>query len=145
LKAAQKQHYIMFPAPISFLNDKLKGEIGMKTKKDEEEDDVKFCYLKVPMDHEDKDSKMYLVKIKKYGTGTPEEFLRWRMILNEQMKNHGYSGNYKIKVMNLAQAMLAGRGLEAFLSERRAQESKNKTHKAKDQTENTPQCGDKRK
>jgi hypothetical protein len=33
------------------------------------------------------------------------------------MKNHGYSGNYDNMVMNLAQAMLAGRGLEAFLSE----------------------------
>jgi hypothetical protein len=36
LKAARKQHYIMFPAPISFLNDKLKAELGMKTKKEEE-------------------------------------------------------------------------------------------------------------
>jgi hypothetical protein len=62
----------------------LKAELGMKTKKDEEEDDMKFCSLKVPMDHEDKDSK----------------------------------------TLNLAQAMLTGRGLEAFLSERRAQESK---------------------
>jgi hypothetical protein len=33
----------MFPAPISFLNDELKAELGMKTKKDEEEaDDAKF-------------------------------------------------------------------------------------------------------
>jgi hypothetical protein len=54
------------------------------------------------------------------------------------MKNHGYSGNYD-KVMNLAQAMLAGRSLEAFLNERRAQETKNKTRKSKEQTENTPQ------
>jgi hypothetical protein len=37
-------------------------------------------------------------------------------------------------VMNLAQAMLAGRGLEAYLSERRAQDIKNKTRKAKEQT-----------
>jgi hypothetical protein len=61
------------------------------------------------MDHEDKDSKTYVVKIKKCHTGTPEEFLRWRLTLNEQMKNHGYSGNYNM-VMNLAQSMLAGRG-----------------------------------
>jgi hypothetical protein len=54
------------------------------------------------------------------------------------MKNHGYSGNYEM-VMNLAQSMLAGHGLEAFLSERRAQESNNKTHKAKEQTEYIPQ------
>jgi hypothetical protein len=54
------------------------------------------------------------------------------------MKNHGYSGNYDM-VMNLAQAMLAGRSLEAFLNERRAQETKNKTRKAKEQTQYTPQ------
>jgi hypothetical protein len=49
----------------------------------------------------------------------PEEFLRWRFVLNEQMKNHGYSGNYDM-VMNSAQTMLAGRSLESFLNERRA-------------------------
>jgi hypothetical protein len=90
------------------------------------------------MDHKDKDSKTYVVKINKYDTGTPEEFLRWRMVLNEQMKTHGYSGNYNM-VMNLAQAMLVGRGLEAFLNERRAQDTKNKTRRAKEQTECTPQ------
>jgi hypothetical protein len=42
-------------------------------------------------------------------------------------------------VMNLAQEMLVGRSLEAFLNERRAQEAKNKTHKAKEQTMHTPQ------
>jgi hypothetical protein len=71
LKAAQKQQYIMFHAPIAFLNDELKAELGMKMKKDEEEDDAKFCSFKVPMDHEDKDSKTYLVKIKKHDTGAP--------------------------------------------------------------------------
>jgi hypothetical protein len=54
------------------------------------------------------------------------------------MKNHGYSGNYDM-VMNLAQAMLAGRSLEAFLNERRTQETKNKTHKAKEKIEYTLQ------
>jgi hypothetical protein len=39
LKAARKQQYIMFPAPISFLNDELKAELRMKTKKEEEEPD----------------------------------------------------------------------------------------------------------
>jgi hypothetical protein len=53
------------------------------------------------------------------------------------MKNHGYS-SYDM-VMNLAQAMLAGRSLEAFLNERRAQEAKNKSRKAKEQTMHTPQ------
>jgi hypothetical protein len=33
-KAARKQQYIMFPAPISFLNDELKSELGMKLKKE---------------------------------------------------------------------------------------------------------------
>jgi hypothetical protein len=37
------------------------------------------------------------------------------------MKNHRYNANYGM-VMNFAQAMLAGRSLEAFLNERRAQE-----------------------
>jgi hypothetical protein len=105
----------MCPAPIDFLNEELKAELGMKSKKEEEEDDAKFCSLKVPMDHENKDSNNYVVKIKKYDTGTPEEFLRWRLFLNEQMKNHGYSGKYEM-VMNLAHAMLAGRSLEAFLN-----------------------------
>jgi hypothetical protein len=65
LKAARKQQHIAFPTPIAFLNDKLKAELGMKSKKEEEEDDAKFCSLKVPMDHEDKKSKTYVVKVKK--------------------------------------------------------------------------------
>jgi hypothetical protein len=69
------------------------------------------------MDHEDKDSKTYVVEVNKFDTGAPEDFLRWRLKLNEQMKNHDYNGNYDI-IMNLSQAMLAGRGLEAFFSER---------------------------
>jgi hypothetical protein len=137
-KAARKQQYIMFPDPIAFLNGELKAELGMKPKKEEKEDYAKFFSLKVPMDHEDKDSKTYVVKIKKYDTGTPEEFLRWILVLNEQMKTHGYSGNYDM-VINLAQAMLEGRSLEAFLNERCAQETKNKTCRAKEQTEYTPQ------
>jgi hypothetical protein len=90
LKAARKQHYIMFPDPIYFLNDELKAELGMKTKKEEEEsDDAQFCSLKAPIDHEDKESKTYMVKVKKYGSGTPEEFLKWRLTLNDQVKNNG--------------------------------------------------------
>jgi hypothetical protein len=58
LKAARKQQYIIFPAPISFLNDELKAELRMKSKKEEEDvDDAKFFSLKVPIDHEDKESK----------------------------------------------------------------------------------------
>jgi hypothetical protein len=51
LKAAQKQQYIMFPAPIAFLDYELKAELGMKSKKEEEDDDAKIFLLKVPMDH----------------------------------------------------------------------------------------------
>jgi hypothetical protein len=137
LKAARKQQYIMFPAPIAFLNNELKAELGMKSKKEEEEDYAKFCSLKVPMDHTDKESKTYVVKVKKYDSGTPEEFLIFRLILNEQMKSHGYA-SYDM-VMNLAQAMLVGHSLEAFLNERRAQEAKNQMRKAKEQTMHTPQ------
>jgi hypothetical protein len=32
LKATRKQQYIMIPAPIAFLNDELKTELGMKSK-----------------------------------------------------------------------------------------------------------------
>jgi hypothetical protein len=60
LKDPRKQQYIMFPAPIVFLNDDLKSELGIKTKKEEEEDEVKFCILKVPIDASDKDSKTSL-------------------------------------------------------------------------------------
>jgi hypothetical protein len=67
------------------------------------------------MDHEDKDSKTYIVTVKKYDSGMPEKFLRWRLILNEQTKNNGYTGKYDM-IMNLAQEMLAGRSLEAFLN-----------------------------
>jgi hypothetical protein len=76
LKAARKQQYVMSPDTISLLNDELKSELGMKTNKDQEEDDAKYCSLKVPMAHENKESKTYLVKIKKYDTGNPEAFLR---------------------------------------------------------------------
>jgi hypothetical protein len=48
----------------------------------EDQDDANFCSLKVPMDHEDNDSKTYVVKVKKNDSGTPEEFLKWRLILN---------------------------------------------------------------
>jgi hypothetical protein len=57
LKAARKQQYIIFPEPIAFLNDELKAELGMKTKKEEDEDEVQCCSLEVPIDTADKDSK----------------------------------------------------------------------------------------
>jgi hypothetical protein len=71
-KAARKQQYIMFPVPISFLNDELKEELGMKSKKDKEDDaDDEFCSLKVQIDHEDKESKTYMVKVKRYDSAPP--------------------------------------------------------------------------
>jgi hypothetical protein len=110
----------------------------MKSKKEEEDaDDAKFCSLKVPTDHEDKESNKYMVKVKKYDSGTPEEFLNWRLTLNEKVKNNGYDSNYD-NIMNLAQAMLAGRSLEAFLTERRWQEAKNRVRKDKTLMEHTP-------
>jgi hypothetical protein len=66
--------------------------------------------LKVPIDHEDKESKTYNVKVKRYDSGSSEEFLRWRLILAEQVKNNGYTDNPD-NIMNLDQTMLAGRGL----------------------------------
>jgi exoribonuclease II len=115
LKAARKRQYIVFPAPISFLNDELKAELGIKTKKEYKEDDTKFCSLTVPIEPADKDSKTYSVKIHKYDTGTPEEFLKWWMTLTEKIKANGYGGKYDM-VMNLDQAMLHGRGLDTFVN-----------------------------
>jgi hypothetical protein len=34
MKAARKQQYIMFPVHISFLNDELRTELGMKSRKE---------------------------------------------------------------------------------------------------------------
>jgi hypothetical protein len=138
MKAARKQQYIMFPAPISFLDDELKAELGMKAKKKkEEETSDKYCSLNVPIDHEDNESKTYTVKVKRYDSGSPEEFLKWCLILAEQVKNNGYGDNPD-NSMNLDQAMLAGRSLEAFLSEKRSQEAKNRVRKSKTIAEHTP-------
>jgi hypothetical protein len=40
LKAARNQQYIVSPTPIVFLNDELKADLGMKTKTEEDEDEV---------------------------------------------------------------------------------------------------------
>jgi hypothetical protein len=138
LKAVRKQQYIMFPAPISFLNDELNAEIVMKTNKEEEEDDTKCCSLKVPIDPADKDSQTCIVNIHKYDTVTPEEFLQWQMTLTEQIKVIGYGGKYDM-VINLAQAMLHGRGLGVFVNKRRTQIAKNNICVVKKQMELTEQ------
>jgi hypothetical protein len=48
--------------------------------------------------------------------------------LNEQTKTNGFAGKHDM-IMNLAQAMLAGRSLEVFLTEIRAQESKTRSER----------------
>jgi hypothetical protein len=93
--------------------------------------------LKVPIDHAYKESKTYTVKVKRYDSGPPEEFLKYRLILAEQVKNNGYGENAE-NSMNLAQAMLAGRSLEAFMNEKRSQEAKNRVRKSKTIAEHTP-------
>jgi hypothetical protein len=138
MKAARKQHYIMFPAPISFLDDELKAELDMKAKKEkEDEKSDAFCSLKVPIDHDDKESKTYSVTVKRYDSGSPEEFLKWCLISAEQVKNNGYTDNPD-NIMNLDQAMLAGRSLEAFLNEKRSQAANNRVQKSKTIAEHTP-------
>jgi hypothetical protein len=57
--------------------------------------------------------------------------------LAEQVKNNGY-GDDAENSMKLAQAMLAGRSLEAFLNEKRSQEAKNRVRKTNTLTEHTP-------
>jgi hypothetical protein len=138
MKAARKQQYIMFTAPIYFLDDELKADLGMKAKKEkEEETSDNFCSLEVPIDHYDKESKNYTVKVKIYDSGSPEEFLKWRLILAEQVKNNGYTYNPE-NIMNLAQSMLAGQSLGAFLNEKRSQEANNRVRMSKTIAEHTP-------
>jgi hypothetical protein len=56
IKAARKQQSIMFPVPISFFDDELKAELGMKAKKEKEEEmSDNFFSLKALIDHYDKD------------------------------------------------------------------------------------------
>jgi hypothetical protein len=78
MKAARKRQYIMFPAPISFLDDELRAELGMKKKGKEKEEvtSENYCSLKVPVDHTYKESKNYTVKVKRYDSGPPEEFMK---------------------------------------------------------------------
>jgi hypothetical protein len=137
LKAARNQQYTIFPAPIALLNGELKEDLGMKTKKEEDEDEVQFLSLKVPIDAANKEFKTYTIKIQKSNMGSTEGLLKWRTPLNKQIKNNGFTQNYEM-VMNLAQAMLAGCSLDGFMKERRAQEVKNKTRLAKNITVLTP-------
>jgi hypothetical protein len=77
------------------------------------------------------------VKVKRYDSAPPEEFLKWGLILAEKVKNNGYGDNADNSV-NLAQAMLVGRNLEAFLNEKHSQGAKNRVRKSKTIEEHTP-------
>jgi hypothetical protein len=77
------------------------------------------------------------VKVKRYDSGPPEEILKRRLILAEQVKNNGYGDNAENST-SLAQAMLAGRSLEAFLNEKLSQEAKSRVRKSKTIAEHTP-------
>jgi hypothetical protein len=120
MRVAWKQHYIMVLDPISFLDDELKAELGMKKKGKEKEEETSenYCSLKVPIDHTDKESKTYTTKVKRYYSGPLGELLKWSLILAEQIKKNSYGDNAD-NSMNLAQSMLVGRSLEAFLNEKR--------------------------
>jgi hypothetical protein len=120
------------------LKDELKTELGMKIKKEEREDEVNFFSLNVPIDAANKDSKTYNFKTRKYDMGLPEDFLKWRTPLNEQIKKYGFARNYEMAI-HLARAILTDFSLDAFVKERRAQEVKNKTRLAKKTTELTVQ------
>jgi hypothetical protein len=87
--------------------------------------------LKVPIDHTYKESKNYTVKVKRYDSGPPEEFLKWRLLLAEQIKNNGYEEKAD-NSMNLAQAMLVGRSLEAFINEKTLTRCKEQSARSKD-------------
>jgi hypothetical protein len=56
--------------------------------------------------------------------------------LAEQVKNNGYGDNAD-NSMNLDQSMLAVRGMEAFINEKRSQEAKNRVRKSKTSAEHT--------
>jgi hypothetical protein len=110
----------------------------MKAKKEkEEETSDNYFSLKVPIDHMEKESKTYTVKVNRYDSGPPQEFLKWCLILAEQVKNNCYVDNVYNR-MNLAQAMPAGRSLEAFLNEKRSQEANNRVRESKTIAEHTP-------
>jgi hypothetical protein len=117
----------------------LKAELGMKAKKEkEDETSDAFWSLKFPIDHDDKDSKTYTVKVRIYDSGSPEEFLKWRLFLAEQVKNNGYTDNPD-NIMNLAQEMLAGRSLVAFFEREILTRSKEQDPKDQDLNGTYPQ------
>jgi hypothetical protein len=122
MKTARKKQYIMCHAPIYLLDDQLKAEFGMKAKMEKEDETINaFCSLKVAIDQEEKESKTYTVKVTRYDSGRSEEFLKWSLILTEQVKNNGYTENPD-NIMNLVQS----------------QEAKKRVRKSTTISENTP-------
>jgi hypothetical protein len=53
----------------------MKAELGMKTKKEDEEDDTKCCSLKAPIDPSGNDLKTYIVKIQNKTQALQKSFL----------------------------------------------------------------------
>jgi hypothetical protein len=107
----------------------LKAEIGLKAKKEKEEETSDNYGQGVKnLHHEGEEIGI---------TTSPEEFLKWRLILAEQVKKNGYGDNADSS-MNLAQTMLEGRRLEAFLTDKRSQEAKNRVRKSKKRLLNIP-------
>jgi hypothetical protein len=95
----------------------LKAELGRKNEEKEKEEEASenYCSLKVPIDHKDKLSKSYTVEAERYYSGPPQEFLKWRFLLVDHIKNNGYENN-AYNIMDLDQTMLAGRSLKAFIN-----------------------------
>jgi hypothetical protein len=57
--------------------------------------------------------------------------------LAEEVKSNGYGENAQNSI-SLAQAMLAGRSLSAFINKKRSQKAKNGVRKSKTISEHTP-------
>ena len=138
MKAARKQQYNIWPASVPFMNEELKIKAGMIAKKKDEskEDETTMRTVKVPYDKNEKDSKTYVMKIKMFDEGTPEEFLIWKTKLMESLDQHGYKGNGEMK-LKMTYSFLTGRAADTFVSEKNALEAKNKILEARGQTKIT--------
>ena len=135
-KAARKQQYTLFPAPIPFLNQELKDELGMSYKEVEEPAKSRYAELKVPTDYKDAKTVYWNAKTLKYNKGTAEEFLKWRATLLSFTKNYGYD-QFPGKIMTLSQSMLEGRAQDTFMKQKAAMEDANLTKAAKEETQHT--------
>ena len=135
-KATRKQQYTLFPAPIPFLNQELKDELGMIYKEVEEPAKSRYAMLKVPTDHKDDKTVYWNAKMLKYNKGTAEEFLQWCATLLYFTKSYGYD-QAPGKIMTLAQAMLEGRAQDTFMKQKAAMEDANLIKAVKKEDEHT--------